>query len=131
MLTEGLILGLFAMSLDLEGRYRAADIRSATRRLDSRLCQWDFLLDKGNAFNLRGVAGPDCWGVVAIGVGWVCTGRPPAFSFSMLTLAVTRQTFVRGRSNGIRSPGASERLVVFSRNPGPFAVMETKAGFYY
>jgi branched-chain amino acid transport system permease protein len=70
-------------------------------------------------------------GVVAIGVGWVCT-QATGVSFSMLTLAYAQLLYAVA-FKWTPVTGASDGLAGIPRNPGPFGVTwwSTKAGFYY
>jgi branched-chain amino acid transport system permease protein len=70
-------------------------------------------------------------GIVAIGVGWVCT-QARGVSFSMLTLAYAQLLYAVA-FKWTPVTGASDGLAGIPRNPGPFGVTwwSTKAGFYY
>ena len=133
MLTEALILGLFAMSLDLMvgytrlfsfghaaayglGAYAAGNLllHTSHRRWCSRCC-WPALFS----------------GIVAIGVAWVCT-LATGVSFSMLTLAFAQLLYaVAFKWTSVT--GASDGLAGIPRSPGPFGMtgFRARTGFYY
>ena len=70
-------------------------------------------------------------GIVAIGVGWVCT-LATGVSFSMLTLAFAQLLYaVAFKWTSVT--GASDGLAGIPRTPGPFGltVFQSKIGFYY
>ena len=102
LLTEALILGLFAMSLDLMVGYaRLISFgHAAAYGLGAYACG-NFLLHTSMplpfAVLLAGVAGR----LVAIGVGWVCT-QATGVSFSMRDPRPTRNYSTRWHSNGPR-----------------------------
>ena len=132
LLTEALILGLFAMSLDLMVGYaRLISFGHAAAYGFGAYASGNFLLHTSMplpcAVLLAGVLG----GVVAIPVGWVCT-QARGISFSMLTLAYAQLLYaVAFKWTAVT--GASDGLAGIPRNPGPFGVTwwDTKAGFYY
>jgi branched-chain amino acid transport system permease protein len=70
-------------------------------------------------------------GVIAIGVGWVCT-MATGVSFSMLTLAFAQLLYAIA-FKWTAVTGASDGLAGIPRRPGPFdlTVFSTKTGFYY
>ena len=132
LLTEALILGLFAMSLDLMVGYaRLISFGHAAAYGFGAYACGNFLLHTSMplpfAVLLAGVLG----GVVAIAVGWVCT-QATGVSFSMLTLAYAQLLYaVAFKWTSVT--GASDGLAGIPRNPGPFGVTwwSTHAGFYY
>jgi branched-chain amino acid transport system permease protein len=70
-------------------------------------------------------------GIVAIGVGWVCT-QATGVSFSMLTLAYAQLLYAVA-FKWTPVTGASDGLAGIPRNPGPFGLTwwSSKSGFYY
>src|SRR5579862_5684549 len=109
LLTEALILGLFAMSLDLMVGYaRLISFGHAAAYGFGAYASGNVLLHTSMplpcAVLLAGLLG----GVVAIGVGWVCT-QARGISFSMLTLAFAQLLYavafkwtpVTGASDGL------------------------------
>jgi branched-chain amino acid transport system permease protein len=132
LLTEALILGLFAMSLDLMVGYaRLISFGHAAAYGFGAYACGNLLLHTSIplpfAVLMSGILG----GVVAIGVGWVCT-QATGVSFSMLTLAYAQLLYaVAFKWTSVT--GASDGLAGIPRNPGPFGVTwwSTKAGFYY
>jgi branched-chain amino acid transport system permease protein len=129
---EALILGLFAMSLDLMVGYtrlfsfgHAAAYGLGAYAAGNLLLHTDipvvFAVLLAGAFS----------GVVAIGVGWVCT-LATGVSFSMLTLAFAQLLYaVAFKWTSVT--GASDGLAGIPRTPGPFGltVFQSKMGFYY
>ena len=132
LLTEALILGLFAMSLDLMAGYaRLISFGHAAAYGFGAYACGNFLLHTSMpvpvAVLLAGVLG----GIVAIGVGWICT-QATGVSFSMLTLAYGQLLYaVAFKWTSVT--GASDGLAGIPRNPGPFGVTwwSSKSGFYY
>jgi branched-chain amino acid transport system permease protein len=132
LLTEALILGLFAMSLDLMVGYaRLISFGHAAAYGFGAYACGNFLLHTSMplpcAVLLAGLLG----GVIAVGVGWVCT-QARGISFSMLTLAYAQLLYAVA-FKWTPVTGASDGLAGIPRNPGPFGVTwwSTKAGFYY
>ena len=132
LMTEALILGLFAMSLDLMVGYaRLISFGHAAAYGFGAYACGNFMLHTSMplpcAVLLAGIAG----GVVAIGVGWVCT-QATGVSFSMLTLAYAQLLYAVA-FKWTPVTGASDGLAGIPRNPGPFGVTwwSGKAGFYY
>jgi branched-chain amino acid transport system permease protein len=132
LLTEALILGLFAMSLDLMVGYaRLISFGHAAAYGFGAYASGNFLLHTSMplpfAVILAGVTGA----IVAIGVGWVCT-QARGISFSMLTLAYAQLLYAVA-FKWTPVTGASDGLAGIPRNPGPFGVTwwSGKAGFYY
>ena len=132
LLTEALILGLFAMSLDLMVGYaRLISFGHAAAYGFGAYACGNFLLHTSMplpcAVLLAGLLG----GIVAIGVGWFCT-QARGISFSMLTLAYAQLLYAVA-FKWTPVTGASDGLAGIPRNPGPFGVTwwSTKAGFYY
>jgi branched-chain amino acid transport system permease protein len=132
LLTEALILGLFAMSLDLMVGYaRLISFGHAAAYGFGAYACGNFLLHTSMplpfAVLLSGLLG----GTVAIGVGWICT-QATGVSFSMLTLAYAQLLYAVA-FKWTPVTGASDGLAGIPRNPGPFGVTwwSTHAGFYY
>lgn len=132
LLTEALILGLFAMSLDLMVGYarlvsfgHAAAYGLGAYACGNLMLHTDIPLPFG--ILMSGVFA----GVVAIGVGWVCT-MATGVSFSMLTLAFAQLLYAIA-FKWTAVTGASDGLAGIPRRPGPFdvTVFTTKTGFYY
>ncbi len=132
LLTEALILGLFAMSLDLMVGYaRLISFGHAAAYGFGAYACGNLMLHTSIplpfAVMLAGLLG----GIVAIGVGWICT-QATGVSFSMLTLAYGQLLYaVAFKWTAVT--GASDGLAGIPRNPGPFGVTwwSTKIGFYY
>ena len=131
LLTEALILGLFAMSLDLMAGYaRLISFGHAAAYGFGAYACGNFLLHTSMplpvAVLLAGLLG----GIVAIGVGWVCT-QATGVSFSMLTLAYAQLLYAVA-FKWTPVTGASDGLAGIPRNPGPFGLGWTsKIAFYY
>ena len=129
---EALILGLFAMSLDLMVGYtrlfsfgHAAAYGLGAYAAGNLLLHTD--IPVVFAVLLAGVFS----GVVAVGVGWVCT-LATGVSFSMLTLAFAQLLYaVAFKWTSVT--GASDGLAGIPRTAGPFGltVFQSKIGFYY
>src|SRR5580658_7786691 len=132
LLTEALILGLLAMSLDLMVGYaRLISFGHAAAYGFGAYASGNFLLHTSMplpcAVLLAGLLG----GIVAIGVGWVCT-QATGVSFSMLTLAYAQLLYAVA-FKWTPVTGASDGLAGIPRTPGPFGltVFQSKIGFYY
>ncbi len=132
LLSEALILGLFSMSLDLMVGYaRLISFGHAAAYGFGAYACGNFQLHTHMplpfAVLLAGLLG----GIVAIGVGWVCT-QARGVSFSMLTLAYAQLVYAVA-FKWTPVTGASDGLAGIPRNPGPFGVTwwSGKAGFYY
>jgi branched-chain amino acid transport system permease protein len=132
LLIEALILGLFAMSLDLMVGYtrlfsfgHAAAYGLGAYTAGNLLLHTDipvvFAVLLAGAFS----------GVVAIGVAWVCT-LATGVSFSMLTLAFAQLLYAIA-FKWTPVTGASDGLAGIPRTAGPFGltVFQSKIGFYY
>jgi branched-chain amino acid transport system permease protein len=132
LLTEALILGLFAMSLDLMVGYtRLVSFgHAAAYGFGAYACGWLLLhtsLPMLAAIPLAALLA----GVIAIGVAWVCT-QATGVSFSMLTLAFAQLLYaVAYKWTSVT--GGSDGLAGIPRRPGPFGlhVVATRNGFYY
>jgi branched-chain amino acid transport system permease protein len=132
LLTEALILSLFAMSLDLMVGYtRLVSFgHAAAYGLGAYTSGW-LLLHTGLPMPTAVLAASLLCGVVAIGVAWVCT-LATGVSFSMLTLAFAQLLYAIA-FKWTSVTGGSDGLAGIPRPPGPFGitVFQTKAGFYY
>ena len=132
LLTEALILGLFAMSLDLMVGYtRLISFGHAAAYGLGAYTSGYLLLHTDIPMLFAVIAAALFSGVVAIGVAWVCT-LASGVSFSMLTLAIAQLLYaVAFKWTSVT--GASDGLAGIPRRPGPFgvAVFGGTAGFYY
>ena len=132
LLTEALILGLFAMSLDLMVGYtRLISFgHAAAYGFGAYACGWLLLhtsLPMLAAIPLAALLA----GAVGIGIAWVCT-QASGVSFSMLTLAFAQLLYaVAYKWTSVT--GGSDGLAGIPRRPGPFAlhVFTSRNGFYY
>ena len=132
LLTEALILGLFAMSLDLMVGYtRLLSFGHAAAYGLGAYTAGNLLLHTATPMVFAVLLAAGFSGVVAIGVAWVCT-LASGVSFSMLTLAFAQLLYaVAFKWTSVT--GASDGLAGIPRRPGPFGItfFEGKAGFYY
>jgi branched-chain amino acid transport system permease protein len=132
LLTEALILGLFAMSLDLMVGYtRLISFGHAAAYGLGAYTVGNLLLHTGIPLVFAVLLAAVFSGVVAIGVAWVCT-LASGISFSMLTLALAQLLYaVAFKWTSVT--GASDGLAGIPRTPGPFGlqVFVSKTGFYY
>src|SRR5246127_3557318 len=105
LLTEALILGLFAMSLDLMVGYTKLISfgHAAAYGLGAYACGW-LLLHTSVPMLFAILLAALLAGVIAIGVAWVCT-QASGVSFSMLT-APSPSCSTPLRTNGPASPAA-------------------------
>lgn len=132
LLTEALILGLLAMSLDLMvGYVRMISFgHAASYGLGAYACGF-LALHTIMPLPFAVLAAALLAGVVAIGVGWVCT-LATGISFSMLTLAFAQLLYALA-FKWTSVTGASDGLAGIPRRAGPFGmtVLETRNGYYY
>ena len=132
LLTEALILGLFAMSLDLMFGYtRLVSFgHAAAYGLGAYACGW-MLLHTGMPLLFAVLAAALLTGVLAIGVGWICT-LATGVSFSMLTLAFAQLLYAIS-FKWTSVTGGSDGLAGIPRTVGPFgfSAFSSKIGFYY
>ncbi len=132
LLTEAVILGLFAMSLDLMVGYtRLVSFgHAAAYGLGAYACGW-MLLHTGLPLLFAVFAAALLTGVIAIGVGWMCT-LATGVSFSMLTLAFAQLLYAIS-FKWTSVTGGSDGLAGIPRTVGPFgfAALSSKTGFYY
>src|ERR1700744_3762450 len=132
LLTEALILGLFAMSLDLMVGYtRLYSFGHAAAYGLGAYAAGNLLLHTGLPLVFAVLLAALFSGVVAIGVAWVCT-LATGVSFSMLTLAFAQLLYAIA-FKWTAVTGASDGLAGIPRNPGPFGItiFGTRTGFYY
>lgn len=132
LLTEALILGLLAMSLDLMVGYtRLISFgHAAAYGLGAYACG-DLLLHTALPLPFAVLAAAVFAGVIAIGVAWVCT-MATGVSFSMLTLAFAQLLYaVAFKWTSVT--GASDGLAGIPRTAGPFGltVFQSRDGYYY
>src|SRR6266853_4417465 len=132
LLTEALILGLFAMSLDLMVGYaRLISFgHAAAYGFGAYASGWLLLhtsLPMLAAIPIAALLA----GIVAIGVAWVCT-QATGVSFSMLTLAFAQLLYAIA-FKWTSVTGGSDGLAGIPRRAGPMGMtlLTTKAGFYY
>ena len=132
LLTEALILGLLAMSLDLMVGYtRLVSFGHAAAYGLGAYASGYLLLHTALPLPFAVLAASVLAGVVAIGVAWVCT-LAKGVSFSMLTLAFAQLLYaVAFKWTSVT--GASDGLAGIPRTAGPFGVtvFQTKNGYYY
>src|SRR6478672_11767141 len=132
LLTEALILGLFAMSLDLMiGYTRLLSFGHAAAYGFGAYASGWLLLHTQLPMLLAVPLAALLTGFVAIGVAWVCT-QATGVSFSMLTLAFAQLLYaVAFKWTSVT--GASDGLAGIPRSPGPFGItaFSGKLGFYY
>jgi branched-chain amino acid transport system permease protein len=132
LLTEALILGLLAMSLDLMVGYtRLISFGHAAAYGLGAYASGYLLLHTQLPLPFAILAASALTGIVAIGVAWVCT-LAKGVSFSMLTLAFAQLLYaVAFKWTSVT--GASDGLAGIPRRTGPFgiAVFQTKNGYYY
>jgi branched-chain amino acid transport system permease protein len=129
---EALILGLFAMSLDLMVGYtRLFSFGHAAAYGLGAYTAGNLLLHTDIPVVFAVVLAGVFSGIVAIGVGWVCT-LATGVSFSMLTLAFAQLLYAVA-FKWTSATGASDGLAGIPRTPGPFGVtwFQGKIGFYY
>jgi branched-chain amino acid transport system permease protein len=132
LLTEALILGLFAMSLDLMVGYARLFSfgHAAAFGFGAYASGW-LLLHTQMPMLCAVPLAALLAGVVAIGVAWVCT-QATGVSFSMLTLAFAQLLYaVAFKWTSVT--GGSDGLAGIPRRPGPlgFAALSGRSGFYY
>ncbi|MBS0243115.1 MAG: branched-chain amino acid ABC transporter permease [Proteobacteria bacterium] len=132
LLTELLILGLFAMSLDLMVGYtRLVSFGHAAAYGFGAYASGYLLLNTSLPLPVAVACAALLTGLLAIGVGWVCT-LATGVSFSMLTLAIAQLLYaVAFKWTSVT--GGSDGLAGIPRRAGPFgiAALTSKTGFYY
>ena len=132
LLTEALILGIFAMSLDLMVGYtRLVSFgHAAAYGFGAYACGW-LLLHTSLPMLIAIPLAALLAGLVAIGVAWVCT-QATGISFSMLTLAFAQLLYaVAYKWTSVT--GGSDGLAGIPRRLGPFDLrfFTSRNGFYY
>lgn len=132
LVTEALILGLFAMSLDLMVGYTGLISfgHAAAYGVGAYACGWLSMyahMPVVFAVPLAALIS----GLVAIGVGWICT-RATGPAFSMLTLAFAQLLYAIA-FKWTSVTGGSDGLDGIPRQPGPFhmTLFTSRTGFYY
>lgn len=132
LLTELVILGLFAMSLDLMVGYtRLISFGHAAAYGLGAYASGYILLNSNIPLPISILMAASITAFVAIGVGWVCT-LARGVSFSMLTLAFAQLLYAIA-FKWTSVTGGSDGLAGIPRRPGPFGVevFSSKTGFYY
>lgn len=132
LLTEALILGLLAMSLDLMVGYtRLISFgHAAAYGLGAYACG-DLLIHVAMPLPFAVLVAALASGVISVGVAWVCT-LAKGVSFSMLTLAFAQLLYaVAFKWTAVT--GASDGLAGIPRQAGPFGFtgFQTRNGYYY
>jgi branched-chain amino acid transport system permease protein len=132
LLTEMLILGLLAMSLDLMVGYtRLISFGHAAAYGIGAYTAGDILLHTSVPLPFAVILAALVAGVIAVGVAWVCT-LAKGVSFSMLTLAFAQLLYaVAFKWTAVT--GASDGLAGIPRTAGPFGLtlFQTRDGYYY
>ena len=131
-LTEVLILGLFAMSLDLLVGYTGLDSfgHAAVYGLGAYTTAL-LLLHTGVPLPLALLSGAIVTALVALPIAWLCT-RTTGVAFAMLTLAFAQLLYaIAYKWQSVT--GGSDGLAGVPRTPGPFGVawFTSRLGFYY
>ncbi|MBI2527791.1 MAG: branched-chain amino acid ABC transporter permease [Candidatus Rokubacteria bacterium] len=131
-LTEVLILGLFAMSLDLLVGYTGLDSfgHAAVYGLGAYTASL-LLLRAEVSLPTAVLGGALLTAVLALPMGWLCT-RTTGVSFAMLTLAFAQLLYaVAYKWQSVT--GGSDGLAGVSRTPGPFGLtwFTSRPGYYY
>ncbi len=130
--TEVMILGLFALSLDLLVGYTGLDSfgHAAPYGLGAYTASL-VLLHLGWPLPFAVLAGAGLAALVGIPVGWLCT-RTTGVSFAMLTLAFA-QLFYAVAYKWQSVTGGSDGLAGVPRTPGPFGLtwFVSRPGYYY
>jgi branched-chain amino acid transport system permease protein len=132
LLTELVILGLFAMSLDLMVGYtRLVSFGHVAAYGLGAYASGYMLLNSSMPLPFVVILATLLTGVIAIGIGWVCT-LATGVSFSMLTLAFAQLLYAIA-FKWTSVTGGSDGLAGIPRRAGPMGMtlLTTKAGFYY
>jgi len=132
LLTELVILGLFAMSLDLMVGYtRLVSFGHAAAYGLGAYCSGYMLINSSLSLPVVVILATLLTGIIAIGVGWVCT-LATGVSFSMLTLAFAQLLYAIA-FKWTAVTGGSDGLAGIPRRAGPMGItlLTTKTGFYY
>jgi branched-chain amino acid transport system permease protein len=130
--TEMLILGLFAMSLDLLVGYTGLESfgHAAAYGLGAYTTALT-LLHTAVPLPLALLLGAATTAVIAVPMAWLCT-RTTGVSFAMLTLAFAQLLYaIAYKWQSVT--GGSDGLAGVARTPGPFGItwFGTRLGFYY
>jgi branched-chain amino acid transport system permease protein len=131
-LTEVLILGLFAMSLDLLVGYTGLDSfgHAAVYGLGAYTTAL-LLLNTGVPLPVALLAGAVATAAVAFPIAWLCT-RTTGVAFAMLTLAFAQLLYaIAYKWQSVT--GGSDGLAGVPRTPGPFEMtwFTSRLGYYY
>jgi branched-chain amino acid transport system permease protein len=131
-LTEVLILGLFAMSLDLLVGYTGLDSfgHAAVYGLGAYTTAL-LLVHTGVPLPLALLVGALATALVAFPIAWLCT-RTTGVSFAMLTLAFAQLLYaIAYKWQSVT--GGSDGLAGVPRTPGPLGMdwFTSRLGFYY
>ena len=131
-LTEVLILGLFAMSLDLLVGYTGLDSfgHAAVYGLGAYTASL-LLLWTQVSLPVAVLGGALLTALLALPMGWLCT-RTTGVSFAMLTLAFAQLLYaVAYKWQSVT--GGSDGLAGVGRTPGPFGLswFTSRSGYYY
>lgn len=132
LLTELVILGLFAMSLDLMVGYtRLISFGHVAAYGLGAYASGFMLLNTSMPLPFVVILAALLTGCIAIGVGWVCT-LATGVSFSMLTLAFAQLLYAIA-FKWTSVTGGSDGLAGIPRRAGPMGItlLTTKTGFYY
>jgi branched-chain amino acid transport system permease protein len=132
LLTELVILGLFAMSLDLMVGYtRLVSFGHVAAYGVGAYASGYILLNSAVPLPFVVILATLMTAVLGIGVGWVCT-LATGVSFSMLTLAFAQLLYAIG-FKWTSVTGGSDGLAGIPRRAGPMGItlLTTKTGFYY
>jgi len=132
LLTELVILSLFAMSLDLMVGYtRLVSFGHAAAYGLGAYASGYILLNSSLPLPFAVIFAALLTGVIAIGVGWVCT-LATGVSFSMLTLAFAQLLYAIS-FKWTSVTGGSDGLAGIPRTAGPFGIdaLQSRMGFYY
>ena len=130
LLTEALVLGLLAMSLDLMVGYtNLVSFGHAAAYGLGAYASGYMLLNSALPLPFVVLLAALLTGVVAIAVGWVCT-LATGVSFSMLTLAFAQLLYAIA-FKWTSVTGGSDGLAGIPRRPGPFSmtIFTSKTGF--
>src|SRR5262245_3493138 len=131
-LTEVLILGLFALSLDLLVGYTGLESfgHAGVYGLGA-YCASLLLLHTAVPLPLAVLAAAALTALIALPMAWLCT-RTTGVSFAMLTMALA-QLFFAVAYKWQSVTGGSDGLAGVPRTPGPFGLQlfSSKTGFYY
>ena len=132
ILTEALIFGLFAMSLDLMIGFTKLKSfgHAAAYGLGAYACAL-LLLSYDIPMLLAIVMAMFITGLIAVPIAWICT-RSTGVSFAMLTLAFA-QLFYASVYQFKEFSGGSDGIAGIVRRAGPFGIdfFQSKNGYFY